>query len=78
MRYDEYRKVYGLTATRQSLFTINPGNDLSKERISRQSWLDTNESAQLYESMRSIPIDDLLNVGIDGGFNSKYLLSKVL
>jgi hypothetical protein len=37
VRYDEYRKVYGLTATRQSLFTINPGNDLSKERISRQS-----------------------------------------
>jgi hypothetical protein len=33
--------------------------------------LDTNESAQLYESMRSIPIDDLLNVGIDGGFNGK-------
>ena len=27
-RYDEYRKVYGLTATRQSLFTINPGKDL--------------------------------------------------
>ncbi|UJR35277.1 hypothetical protein I4U23_028041 [Adineta vaga] len=55
VRYDEYRKVYGLTATRQSLFTINP---------------DTNESAQLYESMRSIPIDDLLNVAMDGGFNS--------
>jgi hypothetical protein len=34
-------------------------------------FLDTNESAQLYESMRSIPIDDLLNVAIDGGFNSK-------
>jgi hypothetical protein len=33
--------------------------------------LDTNESAQLYESMRSIPIDDLLNVAIDGGFNGK-------
>ncbi|CAF0888161.1 unnamed protein product [Rotaria sordida] len=55
VRYDEYRKVYGLTATRQSLFTINP---------------DTNESVQLYESMRSISIDDLLNVTIDGGFNA--------
>jgi hypothetical protein len=28
VRYDEYRKVYGLTATRQSLFTINPGNNI--------------------------------------------------
>jgi hypothetical protein len=26
--------------------------------------------------MRSIPIDDLLNVGIDGGFNSKNSFSK--
>ncbi|CAF3969928.1 unnamed protein product [Rotaria magnacalcarata] len=26
VRYDEYRKVYGLTATRHSLFTINPGS----------------------------------------------------
>ncbi|CAF4333187.1 unnamed protein product, partial [Rotaria magnacalcarata] len=25
---------------------------------------------QLYESMRLIPIDDLLNVAIDGGFNA--------
>ena len=40
--------------------------------------LDTNESAQLYESMRSIPIDDLLNVGIDGGFNSKYSFKKFI
>ncbi|CAF1238435.1 unnamed protein product [Adineta ricciae] len=55
VRYDEYRKVYGLTATRQSLFTVNP---------------DTNESAQLFESMRSIPVDDLLNVALDGAFNS--------
>ena len=29
VRYDEYRKVYGLTATRQSLFTINPGNSIA-------------------------------------------------
>ncbi|CAF0770240.1 unnamed protein product [Adineta steineri] len=55
VRYDEYKKVYGLTATRNSLFTVNP---------------DTNESVQLYESMRSIPIDDLLNVAVDGGFNT--------
>ncbi len=40
-------------------------------------FLDTNESAQLYESMRSIPIDDLLNVAIDGGFNSKIKISKI-
>ena len=32
---------------------------------------DTNESAQLFESMRSIPVDDLLNVALDGAFNCK-------
>ena len=32
---------------------------------------DTNESAQLYESMRSIPVDELINVAMDGGFNSR-------
>ncbi|CAF3380829.1 unnamed protein product [Rotaria sp. Silwood1] len=34
VRYDEYRKVYGLTATRQSLFTINPGSHLYCKVIS--------------------------------------------
>ena len=34
VRYDDYRKVYGLTATRQSLFTINPGTKHHAEILS--------------------------------------------